>query len=109
MNNEETKPWQLELRKMRKEDSFDDKFDTKTLEFIYAFQMGYISGAMAQDKHIEWFSEWLANNDYEIDNEGIWHKHTISFTGFHSIKEKNEAPFTTYELKETYFKQIDNQ
>jgi len=36
-----TDNWNLALRKMRDNKEFDDKFDTKTLEFIYAFQMGY--------------------------------------------------------------------
>lgn len=33
--------WKTALRSMRDNDKFDDKFDTKTLEFVYAFQMGY--------------------------------------------------------------------
>jgi hypothetical protein len=37
----EVDAWKLELRRMRTSDEFDDKFDTKTLEFVYAFQMGF--------------------------------------------------------------------
>ena len=33
--------WPEALRRMRDNDEFDDKFNTHTLEFIYAFQMGY--------------------------------------------------------------------
>ena len=88
--------WQLELRKMRKEDSFDDKFDTKNLAFIYAFQMGYKAGAASQDKHIDGFAEWCNNNAwYYVEKLKIWR----------FLFSKKEL--TTSELKELYFKSLN--
>jgi len=39
------KTWQEVLRFMRDNDLFDDKYDSKNLNFIYAFQMGFKSAS----------------------------------------------------------------
>ena len=41
--------WKTALRRMRDNDEFDDKFNTKTLEFIYAFQMGFKANVSTPD------------------------------------------------------------
>lgn len=82
----EEQDWQFALRKMRDMKKFDDKYNTKTLEFVYAFQMGFkawgdfkdptpaaseqAGEAVKERLHDVWMKAWASSH---YTPQEMWH------------------------------------